>query len=115
MATIAHTTYPRDTMLLRSKPIPFSWNARERDFARRLRPQRLVIEQVGIGDQPGRAPFWINDERDVFSSFDAARAGRNGMKCHAIDVQCVTFDTILHKYGGRTISRSISKAQNLVA
>jgi len=102
-----------DVVAVEANPILVE-HARER-FCQEIAAQRLVIEQVGIGDRPGRALFWINDERDVFSSFDAARAGRNGMKCHAIDVQCVTFDTILHKYGGRTISRSISKAQNLVA
>src|ERR1700739_669384 len=86
-----------DVVAVEANPILVE-HARER-FCQEIAAQRLVIEQVGIGDRPGRALFWINDERDVFSSFDAARAGRNGMKCHAIDVQCVTFDTILQKYG----------------
>jgi len=72
--------------------------ARER-FGQEIGDRRLFIEWVGIVDQPGNIPFWICDERDVFSSFDAARAGRNGLKCHPIDVECVTFDTILKKYG----------------
>src|SRR6266566_4779495 len=49
--------------------------------------------------QSRKIPFWINDERDVFSSFDRARAGRNGMKCHPIEIECVTFDKLLTKYG----------------
>lgn len=68
-------------------------------FAREIANRRLFIECVGIVDQPGTIPFWICDERDVFSSFDATRAGRNGLKCHAIEVECVTFDTILKKHG----------------
>ena len=72
--------------------------ARER-FRQEIADQRLFIEWVGIVDQPGRIPFWICDERDVFSSFDPIRAGRNGLKCHPIDIECVTFDTILKKYG----------------
>jgi FkbM family methyltransferase len=72
--------------------------ARER-FRQALSESRLVIEWVGIVDQPGNIPFWICDERDVFSSFDETRAGRNGLKCHPIEVKCVTFDAILEKYG----------------
>src|SRR5450755_2934941 len=72
--------------------------ARER-FRQEISDRRLVIEWVGIVDQPGSIPFWICDERDVFSSFDATRAGRSGLKCHSIEVECVTFDTILKKYG----------------
>jgi FkbM family methyltransferase len=72
--------------------------ARQR-FRREIADGRLFIEWVGIVDQPGSLPFWICDERDVFSSFDATRAGRNGLKCRAIEVECVTFDTILKKYG----------------
>ena len=72
--------------------------ARER-FAQEIADRKLYIEWVGIVDQPGNVPFWICDERDVFSSFDATRAGRNGLKCHPIEIECVTFDTILKKYG----------------
>ena len=73
-------------------------SARER-FRQEISDRRLVIEWVGIVDRPGNIPFWICDERDVFSSFDATRAGRMGLKCHSIEVECVTFDTILKKYG----------------
>jgi FkbM family methyltransferase len=72
--------------------------ARQR-FGQEIADRRLFIEWVGIVDQPRSIPFWICDERNVFSSFDASRAGRNGLKCHPIEVECVTFDTILKKYG----------------
>jgi FkbM family methyltransferase len=72
--------------------------AQER-FRQEISDRRLAIEWVGIVDQPVSIPFWICDERDVFSSFDATRAGRNGLKCHPVEVECVTFDTILNKYG----------------
>lgn len=72
--------------------------ARKR-FGQEIADRRLFIEWVGIVDQPRNIPFWVCDERDVFSSFDATRAGRNGLKCHPIKVECVTFDTILKKYG----------------
>ncbi|PYX76399.1 MAG: hypothetical protein DMG72_04925 [Acidobacteria bacterium] len=68
-------------------------------FQKEIAAGQIVIECVGIVDQPGKIPFWINDERDVFSSFDRARASRNRMKCHPIEIECVTFDTLLKKYG----------------
>lgn len=68
-------------------------------FQKEIAAGQILIECVGIVDQPGKIPFWINDERDVFSSFDRARAGRNGMKCHPIEIECVTFDKLLTKYG----------------
>ena len=60
---------------------------------------QLVLEGVGIAEKVGAFPFWVNDERSVFSSFERGRAVRNGMKCHAVEVECVTFDTLLAKYG----------------
>jgi FkbM family methyltransferase len=68
-------------------------------FEKEIAAGQMWIEEVGIGDQSGNANFWINDERDVFSSFYHARAARNGMKCHAIRVACTSLDTLLKKYG----------------
>jgi FkbM family methyltransferase len=72
--------------------------ARER-FRTEIASGRMVLEAVGIVDRPGKIPFWINEERTVFSSFDRAKAGRDGMKCHPIEVTCVTFDMLLKRYG----------------
>jgi FkbM family methyltransferase len=86
-----------DVVAIEANPILVR-RARER-FAQEIADRRVFIEWVGIVDQPRNIPFWICEERDVFSSFDATRAGRNGLKCHPIEVECVTFDTILKKYG----------------
>jgi FkbM family methyltransferase len=68
-------------------------------FGAEIASGQMVIESLGILDHPGRIPFWINEERDVFSSFDRARASRKGMKCRSVDVECVTLDTLLRKHG----------------
>ncbi|HEV2400450.1 MAG TPA: FkbM family methyltransferase [Candidatus Sulfotelmatobacter sp.] len=86
-----------DVVAIEANPILVQ-RARER-FAKEIDHRKLLIEWVGIVDQPGKVPFWICDERDVFSSFDRTRAGRNGLKCHPIEIECVTFDAILRKYG----------------
>jgi FkbM family methyltransferase len=72
--------------------------ARER-FSAEIARGQFVLEEVGIGAAPGKILFWVNEERDVFSSFDPARASRGGMKCREIEVECVTFDTLLRKHG----------------
>jgi FkbM family methyltransferase len=68
-------------------------------FQAEIMSGQMVIEPFGICDHPGRTPFWINEERDVFSSFDRIRASRGGAYCRSVDVDCVTFDTLLKKHG----------------
>jgi FkbM family methyltransferase len=68
-------------------------------FHKEIASGHLSIEHVGIVDRTEKIPFWVSEERDEFSSFDRSRASRDGMKCYPIDVECVTFDTILRKYG----------------
>ncbi len=68
-------------------------------FEKQISAGQFRIEGVGICDRAGKSDFWINDERDVFSSFERARAVRDGMNCHSIEVECITFDTLLEKYG----------------
>lgn len=68
-------------------------------FQTEITSGQMVIEPFGICDRPGRAPFWINEERDVFSSFDRRRASRGGTHCSPVDVDCITFDTLLEKHG----------------
>ncbi len=68
-------------------------------FQAEIASGQMVIEPVGVSDHAGKIPFWINEERDVFSSLDRQRAGREGMPCRSVDVECVTFDALLKKYG----------------
>jgi FkbM family methyltransferase len=68
-------------------------------FQAEIASGQMVIEALGISHRPGKVPFWINEERDVFSSFDLARATRGGMPCHSVVVECITFDALLKKHG----------------
>jgi len=97
MAMIPPITFEGCTVS-RSKPIRFLPNADEYG-SRGNRLGQMTIENLGIWDRPGKIKFWVNEERDVFSSFDFARASREGMKCHSVDVECVKFDILLKKYG----------------
>lgn len=68
-------------------------------FQQEITSGQMVIEPFGICDHPGTATFWINEERDVFSSFHRTRAHRGGTRCRSVEVECVTFGTLLKKYG----------------
>ena len=68
-------------------------------FRKEISEGRISIEGVGIAECAGTLPFWINEERSEFSSFDRERAERQRMRCRRIDVPAVTFDTLLEKYG----------------
>jgi FkbM family methyltransferase len=68
-------------------------------FLAEITSGQMVIEPLGIRDHSGKGPFWINEERDVFSSFDRGRASRGGAPCRSVDVDFVTLDTLLKKHG----------------
>ncbi len=68
-------------------------------FKAEIASGQLVIEPLGIWNRPGRIPFWINEERNVFSSFERTRASWGATHCRSVDVDCITFDTLLKKYG----------------
>ena len=68
-------------------------------FQAEIASGQILIEHLGISSAPGRFPFWINEEKDVFSSFDRLRAERGQAPCHPVDIECVTFDTLLRKHG----------------
>ena len=60
---------------------------------------QLQILNVGIADQEGVLPFWICEGKTDWSSFDQASASRDGRSCHAVNVQCVPFGSILREHG----------------
>jgi len=72
--------------------------ARER-FQAEIASGQMTIEPVGICSRPGKAPFWINEQKDVFSSFDRVRASRGTISCHSVEIECISFDDLLRKYG----------------
>lgn len=68
-------------------------------FQAEISAGQMVIEPLGVCDHRGKGTFWINEERDVFSSFDRVRASRGTNHCRSVEVECVTLDTLLRKHG----------------
>ncbi len=68
-------------------------------FAKEIAAGRLVVVNAGVGPEEGVVPFWVNERRTEWSSFLKRLGGRQGTPCHAIDVRCVRFRSILQQYG----------------
>jgi FkbM family methyltransferase len=68
-------------------------------FASEIQAGRLEIVCKAIGPERQTAPFWICEGRSEWNSFDHAIASREGLSCHAVEVQCVPFRDLLRQYG----------------
>ena len=68
-------------------------------FKKEIAEGRLVIENVGISDNPGVTDFWICDDKSEWSSFDLSCAARRGYRHHSVPVPCATLPTLIRKYG----------------
>jgi len=60
---------------------------------------QLTILNVGVWDSASKLTFYRNLDNDHWSSFDRIYGTRNGTTFEEVDIDCVTLDTILKKYG----------------
>jgi FkbM family methyltransferase len=68
-------------------------------FQTEITSGQMTIESVGISALAGKALFWINEQKSVFSSLDRDRARRGTMPCHPVEIECVSLDALFKKYG----------------
>ena len=68
-------------------------------FKAEIAAGKLVIENVGISDEPGAAEFWVCEEKSEWSSFNRPFASRRGYHHHSIEVQCVRLPNLIQKHG----------------
>jgi FkbM family methyltransferase len=64
-----------------------------------IRTEQLTIINRGVAEHRGRLEFWMCDEVSEWSSFDRGIASRNGVKHHAITVDCVPIMDIVDEFG----------------
>jgi FkbM family methyltransferase len=67
-------------------------------FEKEIEDGKLTILNIGINDQAGTFPFYVNETHSDWSSFDFKMGTRNG-KYKEIKIDAVTFESILEKYG----------------
>ncbi len=60
---------------------------------------RLQIVNVGIAEEKGVLPFYVNNRMSTWSSFDKQYASKEGSTYTTIEVECVTQKDIFEEYG----------------
>lgn len=60
---------------------------------------RLVIENVGIAENEGSLPFYVNLDNDEWSSFDQSLGTRDGTRYDILSVPCVNASWLFAKHG----------------
>ncbi|HEY2645786.1 MAG TPA: FkbM family methyltransferase [Candidatus Acidoferrales bacterium] len=81
---------------------PFLVAALKKKFRPYLESGQLRIVDKAINSKPGKARFSINTENSVWGTLSDAFADRNsrgGFASEEIEVDCITFDELLQKYG----------------
>ncbi|MHB9107474.1 MAG: FkbM family methyltransferase [Armatimonadota bacterium] len=68
-------------------------------FEKEIAAGRLTLLNVGITASAGTATFWVCESNSEWSAFQQEIAGRNGVPCHPVEVECVTFEQLLQTYG----------------
>lgn len=68
-------------------------------FAAEVADGRLIILNVGVGEQEGEFPFWICETVSEWSSFNRGVASRDGSAHHPLSIPCKQFSSILAEHG----------------
>lgn len=71
----------------------------QKKFEKAISNGQLVLVNKGIAEKPGVLTFWINHKYSEWSSFDKEIGCRDNTGCHAIEVECITIDTLIAEYG----------------
>jgi FkbM family methyltransferase len=68
-------------------------------LSQRFASDPVVVVNAGIGSRGGTATFWVNEANDEHSSFDREVGCRDGTPCHPVEIECVTFRSLLESHG----------------
>lgn len=68
-------------------------------FADEITAGALTIVNEGVGEQPGRATFWVSRANSEWSSFLHHIATRNGTTADPIEVGVRTFRSLIDEFG----------------
>lgn len=68
-------------------------------LSQRFAGDPVEVVNAGISSGVGTATFWVNDANDEHSSFDREVGCREGTPCHAVEIECVPFRSLLERHG----------------
>jgi FkbM family methyltransferase len=78
---------------------PVMCAAAEANFRDYTQTGQLTVINCGVAEHEGQLEFWVCDDVSEWSSFHRDIASRNGVKHHAITVECVPIMDIVEKFG----------------
>jgi FkbM family methyltransferase len=78
---------------------PVMCAAAEANFRDYIRTGQLKVINRGVAEHKGQFEFWVCDDVSEWSSFHRDIASRNGVKHHAITVDCVPIIDIIDEFG----------------
>ena len=67
-------------------------------FAGEIQQGDFILLNAAVAEDEGEAEFWLSDHSE-WSSFDKARAARDGFGCRAVSVKTRPFRSILEEHG----------------
>jgi FkbM family methyltransferase len=78
---------------------PVMCAAAEANFHDYIRTGQLKVINRGVAEHKGQLEFWVCDDVSEWSSFHRDIASRNGVRHHAISVECVPIMDIVDEFG----------------
>jgi FkbM family methyltransferase len=78
---------------------PVMCAAAEANFGDYIRTGQLKVINRGVAEHKGQLEFWVCDDVSEWSSFHRDIASRNGVRHHAITVECVPIVDIVDEFG----------------
>lgn len=71
----------------------------EEKFSDYIESGHLIIEPVGLAKKAGKATFYMNLDKDDWSSFIKEFGTRENTRYEEIDINCITPQTLFNKHG----------------
>src|SRR5258706_8672200 len=78
---------------------PILVNYCEQKFKKEIKANRLTILNVGIADESGVLPFFVNLYSSEWSSFNKSIGTRNNTRFETIEVPTIRTKTLFEEYG----------------
>jgi FkbM family methyltransferase len=78
---------------------PIMCAAAEANFRHYIRTGQLKVINRGVAEDRGQLEFWVCDDAAELSSFHRHLASRNGLRHHAVTVECIPIMDIIDEFG----------------
>ena len=78
---------------------PILVDAGRSQFKKEIEQKNLILINVGIADQTGSLPFYVNKDQSEWSSFDKESATRHNSTYEVLNISTIKTTELFEKYG----------------